>query len=362
MFLSGKKLCVVLSVIGTALAAYIDECQFVNEILGRSEGTDCCSMGYPNVLCSKGHITFIDLSGKDIKQLPAMDLPGLTVLNLSNNKISELPDLSKLTSLVSLNLSGNEIKEIPDSVSSLVNLKALDASNNKLTSFQENLVNLKFLTNLDLSNNEIEGKIPSSIGSFDGLKVLKMNNNKLSESIPDDITTLKTLIELDLSSNELTDNIPTDINEIDNLRVLNLSSNKLSGNIPTGSLEKFTNMKEINLEGNDGLYGKAPSITFDEVDTKVVCKYKDTSICYSGKKNKLCEYPSHSCEDCADNAEVDSNDVCVCNSGFSGIGYIDCQAISDSDLNKGSSAADFRTSFQMLTFTTLILLVSYLLM
>jgi len=362
MFLSGKKLCVILSVIGTVLADAKDECGFVNEILGNGEGTNCCAVGYPNVLCNKDHITYIDLSGKEIETIPEINLPGLTVLNLSDNKITKVPDLSNLHSLVTLNLSKNKITEIPESVNKLVNLKVLDVSNNALTSFPENTVNLSLLTDLDLSSNAIEGKLPDSIGSFGGLKILKMSNNKLSDSIPESIATLKTLIELDLSNNELTNGIPSVIDEIDNLRVLNLSKNKLSGNIPTASFENLKNMKEINLEGNDGLYGKAPNIAFDEVDSKVVCKFKDTSLCYAGKKNKLCEYPGHSCENCEDNAEEDENNVCVCNEGFSGIGYISCQAISDSDLNNGSSAADYRTSFQILTYTTLILLISYLLM
>jgi len=59
MFLSGKKLCVILSVIGTVLADAKDECGFVNEILGNGEGTNCCAVGYPNVLCNKDHITYM---------------------------------------------------------------------------------------------------------------------------------------------------------------------------------------------------------------------------------------------------------------------------------------------------------------
>jgi len=363
MIISGKKLYIILSAIGAVIASLQDECDFVNELLGNESGTDCCSMGYPCVKCSEEHVTYINLSDQNIKkEFPSnANLPELRVLNLQGNSISgELPDISGLSGLVELNLSDNQIRNIPDSIEKLKNLKVLNLHKNIISTFQEKLVNLPNLTDLILTNNQIDGTIPESIGSFKNLRVLKLSNNKLSGSIPDSITSIKTLTVLDLSKNkDLGGNIPNDIDKLTNLRILNLNKCGLEGFIPTAALENLTNMAEINLSDNNELYGKIPDIVYD--DNNYVCKFKGTSLCFVTKSRSLCEYTSYDCTNCVENAELVDN-VCTCKKGYAGIGYLyeECNAQPDTELN--NSGGNFRISFEIITFTTFILIASFLLM
>jgi len=54
------------------------------------------------------------------------------------------------------------------------------------------------------------------------------------------------------------------------------------------------------------------------------CNFIGTNLCYEEEeKNSICNYPNNICSECAKNASI-VNGICECNSGYSGIGYIDC--------------------------------------
>lgn len=90
-------------------------------------------------------------------------MPLLTLLDLSNNKISEIfeKNFFKSTLLVTLNIGRNRIAKIaPKSFEKLLMLKNLDISNNKLESltvemFGGNLFAANKLRKLNFSNNLI---------------------------------------------------------------------------------------------------------------------------------------------------------------------------------------------------------------
>lgn len=365
MFISGKKLCVILSVIGSVLAGAKDECGFVNTLFDRNEGYDCCANGYPNIKCSADHITFIDLSDNNIeKALPSKieNLPNLTKLVLKGNKLSgSFPDVSALTSLTHLDMSNNQIEgTIPDSIEKLTNLKTLDVSNNKITGFSEKITTLPLLTDLILSNNNIDGEIPKSINSFKNLKTLDLSGNKLSGKIPDEITKIISLISLNLSNNSLNDKIPDLIGDLILLRFIDLSNNSLTGEIPTEEFEGLQNLATINLSGNHLLTGKSPNVSFDSPDYS--CNYENTNLCYiSTQKNDKCKYSNYDCHTCKEEATV-VGDICRCNAGYSGTGYVLCTQNEDSNLNNESESAGYlRSSLQSLTIATIVLLASYVL-
>ncbi len=82
-------------------------------------------------------------------------------LDLSNNKLNDVPDYSNLSSLEHLNLSRNELLEVPDFIKNLKLLEFLDLSENKINK----LPDLKFFEDLPklkaiyLNDNEL-GEIP----------------------------------------------------------------------------------------------------------------------------------------------------------------------------------------------------------
>lgn len=84
----------------------------------------------------------------------------LTILDLSEDSFTELPDLSALQNLVELNLAMNSLSlnlkgnmfggEVPGEIAALVNLSDLDLSDNKLIGSFTNFTNI---VNLDVSGN-----------------------------------------------------------------------------------------------------------------------------------------------------------------------------------------------------------------
>jgi len=368
MFISEKRLCLLLIAIGSVLADANDECGLFNTLLGREESNLCCSEGYPLIKCSKEHITYINLSNKEInKELPSTfgNLPKLSVLNLSNNNITgSLPDdFENLEELFELNLSSNEITGgISKNITKLKNLKALNLSKNKISSIPKEIASLPLLTDLDLSDNEIETQLISLIEGenvFSSLRNLNLSNNKVNGTIPTEISIISNLVSLKLSNNELEGSIPSTIGDLSKLKFLYLNNNKLSGEIPTTSLVKLI-MTEIDLSENIEISGKIPKLMYNAEEH--ICNYNNTSLCYIKKDDNLCKYTDYVCSSCVENAYKGSDNVCRCIENYSGIGYSSCYDIKDNNLEKeNENGVNARASFKSLTIATIIIFASYLL-
>ena len=106
------------------------------------------------------------------------DIETTTSLDLHNNQLTSIPDLSKLVNLEYLYLYNNQLTSIPD-LSKLVNLQRLDLSNNELTSIPDlsKLVNLR---ELYLNNNKLT-ELPD-LSKLVNLETLLLYNNKLTEN------------------------------------------------------------------------------------------------------------------------------------------------------------------------------------
>src|ERR687888_560123 len=86
------------------------------------------------------------LSGED----RVLDLSGLGPAGLPGR--DELTGIAELTTL---NLSGNRLTELPGWVTELTGLTTLDLSNNALTGIPEGVRRLSALTTLDVNNNRL---------------------------------------------------------------------------------------------------------------------------------------------------------------------------------------------------------------
>ena len=140
--------------------------------------------------------------------------------------------------VVDVILRDNELNgELPSELGSLTRLSELDLSSNELSGqIPSELGSLTRLSELDLSSNELSGQIPSSIGKLTNLVSLDLSRNRLSGEIPSSIENLTSLYRLDLQLNQLSGEIPPALGDLPNLFFLFLSGNQWRGCIPLWSL------------------------------------------------------------------------------------------------------------------------------
>ncbi len=158
-----------------------------------------------------------------------------------------------------LDLSENELDgTIPSELGSLTHLEGLNLSQNQLSgTIPLELGNLTNLTTLSLYANRLSGGIPSELGNLSNLELLALFENNLRGTIPTELAELDNLRWLMLSGNQLSGSIPSELSKLTNLGWLYLSNNRLGGTIPT-ELENLTNLERLFLWGNQ-LSGMIPS-------------------------------------------------------------------------------------------------------
>ena len=134
--------------------------------------------------CDK-YTTFLYLGYRGLTELPDLSkCTSLQYLYLSGNQLTELPDLSALTSLQQLDLSNNKLTVLPD-LSALTSLQYLYLSNNKLTEFPD-LSALTSLQQLDLSNNQLSELPVFVIGNISALYYINVQFNRITD-IPQEL-------------------------------------------------------------------------------------------------------------------------------------------------------------------------------
>ncbi|KAH3765974.1 Leucine-rich repeat [Pelomyxa schiedti] len=164
----------------------------------------------------------LDMSENQIHELPAAFkgdfFHQLTFLSLSNNLLSDLPDLSFLCSITFLDISFNNLSSLPllDGCQCLTEIRANDNDLAFLPDFlpptvctfhcQRNVLEeLRFecagLRFFNASNNKIS-HISRSFFTAQHLEEVDLSHNELS-SFPKDVSTLKFLQTLDVSFNKL---------------------------------------------------------------------------------------------------------------------------------------------------------------
>ena len=161
--------------------------------------------------------------------------------------------------VVELDLSENELNgTIPSELGSLTNLEGLKLSQNQLRGvIPPELGSLTNLEVLDLYENRLSGPIPPELGNLSNLEALALSKNNLRGTIPSDLAKLNNLRWLFLWGNQLNGSIPSELGRLTNLEWLYLSENRLSGTIPT-ELGNLINLERLFLWGNQ-LSGTIPS-------------------------------------------------------------------------------------------------------
>lgn len=120
----------------------------------------------------------------------------LQVLNLSNNKISCIPDgVDFGANLVKLDLHCNEIKELPRSVTKLMKLEELYLQYNQLEWLPDGMGNLKNLEILSLGFNKLKG-IQKEVGELKKMRIVDLSGNGDLENVPLKLCRLHEMNEL----------------------------------------------------------------------------------------------------------------------------------------------------------------------
>ncbi|CAA6654729.1 unnamed protein product [Spirodela intermedia] len=186
------------------------------------------------------NLSILDLSYNRLIVFPSLlrNLPRLTRLDLSGNNISgSIPDwLWSVGSLVYLNLSHN----------SLTNFQSLpDFSNSSLIVFDLHSNNLAgpiprpppSNVMVDFSNNHFAASIPSDIGSTLNFSIFfSVSNNRLTGGIPESVCSgvYLQLRSLNLHGNMLQGAVPQSLSSCEGLEVLDLGNNRIEDAFPSG--------------------------------------------------------------------------------------------------------------------------------
>ena len=148
-------------------------------------------------------LMLIDLADNKISDLkPVADLKRLQSVTLANNQIKDLKPLEGLTAMQLLDLSGNQVDDLA-ALKKMSNLRSLYVANNKLTSI-EPIAGLSKIWSLDVSGNQLTDLSP--VSKLGWLTTLNVAGNQIESLEP-----LKSLSELDMlliSGNKITDLAP----------------------------------------------------------------------------------------------------------------------------------------------------------
>ena len=85
----------------------------------------------------------------------AIELPSLQSLNVTENRLIQLPDMLGWTELVTLTTTGNRLNSLPENIISLKKLKSVDLSRNDIKKLDERLGLMDTLATLRIANNPL---------------------------------------------------------------------------------------------------------------------------------------------------------------------------------------------------------------
>lgn len=193
------------------------------------------------------NVTSLQLSGNKLVQLPGLGgLRRLVSLDSSANRLTLLDGLEQLTSLTQLILNDNHLSTLPG-LASLTRLRRLDLQRNQLQAL-EGVERLTLLTQLDVSGNLLS-TLPERVDRLVQLQSLNLSENRLS-AVPAALGELTGLRSLNLRGNQLSA-VPVGLERLRQLVELNLADNRMVIDVPGGQrLEAFSALGTLNLSGN----------------------------------------------------------------------------------------------------------------
>jgi Leucine-rich repeat (LRR) protein len=194
-----------------------------------------------------------------------LELPALTYLDLSANRLSSLPDMTSWTNLTTLRIGENKLTALPDGFLSLQKLRIADFTANDLTKLDERIALMEALENLSLAANPLRERKFLTMSTDDIRRDLA--SRLPSEVVDDDVDgevlddqvsgpsggwTVTPAGTLDLSNKDLTEvdeEALLALDETKDIRQLNLQQNQLFAIPP--ALAQLSHLTTLDLSKNN---------------------------------------------------------------------------------------------------------------
>jgi Leucine-rich repeat (LRR) protein len=159
-------------------------------------------------------------------------------IDLRRNNLKGIipPSFSTLDKLKMVDLSENNITGIPD-LSAMIDMIILNLGNNMLSEFPVGISNMTRLNNLLLIDNQITGQIPDALSSLTQLKRVSFGNNPLSGQVPD-MKGWTMLEQLYISNSDLSGDLSDVLPASGSMTNLNAENCLLTGSIPSSAFLK----------------------------------------------------------------------------------------------------------------------------
>ena len=176
----------------------------------------------------------------------------LEVLDLSHNKLSELPDLSRLRKLKIAFFSFNHFRVFPSAFKNCQNLYMLGLKGNQLEVFDEDILPWS-VSWLILTDNRLT-TLPRSIGDLSELRKFPLAGNQLTE-LPTEMEKCRKLELIRLSANQFSD-IPDWLLNLPKLSWLAFSGNPCAPSPSNGHTEVAYASLEMSERLGEGASGE----------------------------------------------------------------------------------------------------------
>lgn len=113
---------------------------------------------FPSSVDMMHQLKSLDVSSNALTSLTSsgvIHFPALQSLNVAENRLAELPNVSEWTNLLSLAAGGNKLNSFPEGITSLQKLKSADFSINNIKKMDERFGLMESLTALRIANNPL---------------------------------------------------------------------------------------------------------------------------------------------------------------------------------------------------------------
>jgi len=193
-------------------------------------------------------LTNLDLSFNKIRSsepLSACPFDKLVRLYLSSNKIQDIEGVFHFSNLEMLELGSNRIRAVPPGLGQLTNLRELWLGKNKIASMA--LPPLPALRSLSMQNNRLEVWDPTFFENARGLTHLYLGHNNLPD-LPEEFAQLTDLVEFDLAKNAVSHIAAC--SQLQKLEELWLNDNQITDLGEVRHLAAYPQLKTVYLERN----------------------------------------------------------------------------------------------------------------